>query len=49
MVPVFSKVFNRQNYDAFDFYYDLLNTPTACGGVSTRKRGLGGNYVSPLL
>ena len=28
-------------------YYDHLNTPSACGGVSTRKRGLGGNYVSP--
>ena len=31
------------------FYYDLLNTPSACGGVSTRKRGLGGNYVSPQV
>jgi hypothetical protein len=31
------------------FYYDLLNTPSACGGVITRKRGLGGNYVSPQV
>jgi len=31
------------------FYYDLLNTPSACGGVSTRKRGLGGNDVSPQV
>ena len=30
-------------------YCDLLNTPSACGGVSTRKRGLGGNYVSPQV
>jgi len=29
------------------FYYDLLNTPSARGGVNMRKRGLGGNYVSP--
>ena len=26
-------------------YYDLLNTPSACGGVGTRKRGLGGNTI----
>jgi len=31
------------------FYYDLFNTPSACGGVSTRKRGLGGNHVSPQV
>ena len=26
-------------------YYDLLNTPSACGGVSTRKKGMGGNTI----
>jgi len=33
----------------FEVYYDLLNTPSACDGVSTRKRGLGGNDVSPQV
>jgi len=30
-------------------YYDLLNASSACGEVNTRKRGLGGNYVSPQI
>ena len=35
------------------FYGDVLitffNTPSACGGVDKRKRGLGGNNVSPQV
>ncbi len=30
-----------------DIYYALLNTPSACGGVSTRKRGFGGKLRVP--
>jgi hypothetical protein len=29
------------------FIYNLLNTPSACGGVNTRKRGLGETTCSP--
>jgi glycosyltransferase involved in cell wall biosynthesis len=51
----FQKAYNFDPNDAETnnnlgvIYYDLLNTPSACGGVSTRKRGLGGNHVSPKL
>jgi hypothetical protein len=33
----------------FSVYYVLLNTASVCGGVSTRKKGLGGYYVSVQL
>ena len=30
-------------------FITVYNTPSACGEVDTRKRGLGGNYVSPQI
>ncbi len=33
-----------------DFSFIMVfNTPSACGGVNMRKRGLGGNYVFPQV
>lgn len=33
--------------NSITIYYDLLNTPSACGGVKMRKRGLGGKQRVP--